>query len=85
MKKIFFVSIAIALTLINSSCVPNNPVLDNVCLNKSYYFTDYGSLKVVKKEDGNNFDEPYIINTGFRARWGVNCSGSVKTMEAPVK
>ncbi|MFN8284765.1 MAG: hypothetical protein U0U67_16190 [Chitinophagales bacterium] len=85
MRKLIFISTILLFTLINSGCVPNNPALDNVCLNKSYYYTDYGSLKVVKKEDGNAIDEPYIINTGFRAKWGVNCSGSVKTMEAPVK
>jgi len=85
MKKYIFITIASALSLINTQCVPNNPVLDDLCLNKSYYFIDYGSLKVVKREDNIQSDEPYIINTGFRVKWGVNCSGSVKTMEHPIK
>ena len=36
MKKYIFITIASALSLINTQCVPNNPVLDDLCLNKSY-------------------------------------------------
>ncbi|MBP6323704.1 MAG: hypothetical protein KA322_01600 [Chitinophagales bacterium] len=75
----------ISISFFISSCIPLDNALDAVCYNKSYYTVDYMSLKVDDKEDIVGSDKPYIINVGFRSKWGQNCSGSTKVMEQEAK
>ena len=73
------------LSLIISSCIPLDTAIDAVCYDKSYYTIDYMSLQVNNKEDLTGNDEPYIINIGFRSKWGQSCSGSTIVMQQEAK